>query len=195
MNIDLTIFNIIHNLAGKSALLDYFAIFCAEYLGYVLIVFLFAYAFYKMISNQKNQKQSAWEIYKNNFKMVVEALIVAGFTRFVLAEIIRKLMFRARPFVQLNLHPLVNQSPLEASFPSGHATFFFALSTIVYFYNKKMGFWFYVVSVLIVFGRVFVGIHWPSDILAGAILGILVGFVLNWLFRNHANKLIKNYNN
>lgn len=195
MNIDLTIFNVIHNLAGRNALLDWLGVFCAEYLGYVLILFLFAYAFYKMVSNQKNQKQSAWEIYKNNFKMVVEALVAAGFTRFVLAEIIRKLMFRARPFVQLNLQPLINQSPLEASFPSGHATFFFALSTIVYFYNKKMGVWFYIASILIVLGRVFVGIHWPSDILAGAILGILVGWALNYLFRTHAHKVIKNYNN
>jgi len=194
MNFDLYLFNLIYGLAGRNTLLDYFAIFCAEYLGYILVLFLFSHAFYKMISNPKNQKQLAWQIYKNNFKMVIEALIVAVFTRFVLAEIMRAFWFRARPFVQLNMQPLINQSPLEASFPSGHATFFFALSTIVYFYNKKMGIWFYIASIFIGLSRIFVGVHWPSDILAGAVLGILVGFVLNYLFRNHAHKVIKNYN-
>lgn len=184
MNIDLIIFNLINGLAGKNALLDYVAIFCAEYLGYILIAVLIGYALFNPTLPRLRR-----------VRMVVEALIAAGFTRFVLAEIIRKLMFRARPFVQLNLHPLVNQSPLEASFPSGHTTFFFALSTIVYFYNKKLGIWFYVASILIVLSRVFVGIHWPSDILAGAVLGILVGFVLNYFFRTHAHKVIKNYNN
>ncbi len=94
-----------------------------------------------------------------------------------------------------NFIPLISQSSKEASFPSGHATFYFALATIVYFYNKKVGIWFFIVSFFIAVARVFVGVHWPSDILAGALLGILMGYILNWLFRNHAHKIIKEYNN
>lgn len=180
MNIDLYIFNLINGLAGRWAWLDYFGMFCAEYLGYILLAVL---AIFLCIN------------FKKYWKMVFEALIAALITRFVLTDFIRWLWFRPRPFVALNFVPLINQSPKEASFPSGHASFFFALSTIVYFYNKKAGILFYIASLFIVLARVFVGVHWPSDILVGAVLGILMGWILNWLFRKYAHKIIKGYNN
>jgi undecaprenyl-diphosphatase len=126
--------------------------------------------------------------------MAIEAIIAAVITKFILADFIRWLWFRPRPFVALNFIPLIDQSPKEGAFPSGHASFFFALSTIVYLYNKKAGIIFYIASFFIIIARVFVGVHWPSDILAGAVLGILMGWFLNKIFRKHAHRLIKNYN-
>lgn len=180
MNIDLYIFNLINGFAGKWASLDYFAMFCAEYLAYVLVAILLLF----LAIN-----------FKKYWKMVLEAIVAAVVTRFILTDFIRWLWFRPRPFVALHFPPLINQSPLEASFPSGHASFFFALSTIVFYYNKKAGSLFYIGSFLIVIARVFVGIHWPSDVLAGALLGILMGYILNMLFRKHAHKIIRGYNN
>jgi undecaprenyl-diphosphatase len=72
--------------------------------------------------------------------------------------------------------------------PSGHATLFFALSAVIYFYNKKLGIFCFISSTLIVLARVFGGIHWPSDVLAGAIIGILSGWLINKLFRNYFEK-------
>ena len=172
MNLDLYLFNLINQFAGRWVWLDYFAMFCAQYLGYVLLLILFLLLIFR---------------FKKYWKMVLEAIAAAVFADFILAEIIWHFWFRPRPFVSLNFIPLINQSPTEASFPSGHATFFFALSTIVYLYNKKLGIIFYIASLFIVVARVFAGVHWPSDILAGAILGILTGWILN--------KLIKKYNN
>lgn len=179
MNLDLIIFNFINGFAGQWIWLDYLGMFFAQYFEYVLWIALVLF----LVVN-----------FRKYWKMVLEAVIVAGFTRFVLGEIIRKIWFRPRPFVSLNFIPLINQSAKEASFPSGHATFYFALSTIIYFYNKKAGILFYIASFLIILARVFVGVHWPSDILAGAILGILTGIILNWLFRKYAHKIIKGYN-
>ena len=179
MNLDLFLFNLINGLAGKWAWLDYLGISCADYLGYVLLFVLLLFLAFN---------------YKKYWKMVFESLAAAFITRFVMAEIIRWLRFRPRPFVVENFIPLINQNPAESSFPSGHALFYFALSTIVYFYNKKAGILFYISSFLIVISRVFAGIHWPSDILAGAALGVLIGWALNKLFRKYAHKLIKNYN-
>ena len=179
MNTDLDLFNLINQFAGKWAWLDYFAMFCADYLGYVLLFVIFLFV---VIS------------FKKYWKMAFEAGLAALITKFILADFIRWLWFRPRPFVSLNFIPLINQSAKEASFPSGHASFYFALSTIVYLYNKKIGILFYIATVLIVIARVFVGVHWPSDILAGAVLGILMGWLLNKIFRKHANKLVKNYN-
>lgn len=180
MNLDLYFFNLINGLAGKWAQLDYLAMFLAQYFEYLLWFCLLLLLAINL---------------KKYWRMVIEAAIAAVFTKFILTGLIRWLWFRPRPFVAENFIPLIDQSPKEASFPSGHASFYFALSTIVYCYNKKLGTFFYIASFFIVISRVFVGVHWPSDILAGAVLGILMGWVLNKLFRKHAHKIIKGYNN
>lgn len=167
MNIDLYFFNLINGFAGRWIWLDFLGIFFAKYFEYFL---LFCVLLFLVIN------------FKKYWRTVLVALVAAVFSRFVLAEIIRWLWFRPRPFVVLNFTPLISKSAEEASFPSGHASFYFALSTIIYFYNKKAGILFYIASFLIVLGRVFAGAHWPSDILAGAILGILTALILNKLF-------------
>lgn len=169
-NLDLYIFNLINGFAGRWAWLDFLGMFFAQYFEYFLWLGLLIF----LAVN-----------FKKYWKMVLEAGVAAVFTRFVLAQFIRYLWFRQRPFVSLNFVPLINQSADEASFPSGHASFYFALSTIVYYYNKKAGIFFYISSFLIVLSRVFTGVHWPSDILVGAILGILMGYLLNKLFKKY----------
>jgi len=172
MNIDLYLFNLINQFAGKWEWLDYSAMFFAKYLEWFLWLVLILFLVVNI---------------KKNWKIVVQAFLAAGITKFILAEFIRWLWFRPRPFVALNFIPLINQSPLEASFPSGHASFYFAMSTIVYFYNKKAGILFYIATIIITLSRIFVGVHWPSDILAGAVLGVLVAWGLNKLFKKYEN--------
>lgn len=173
MNIDLYFFNLINGLAFKWYWLDFIGFFIAKYSEYILAVVLVLF----LAIN-----------FKKYWRMLLEAIIAAVFTRFVLAEIIRWLWSRPRPFVTNNVNLLIDYNAEESSFPSGHASFYFALSTIVYFYNKKIGIIFYIASLFIVLARVFVGIHWPSDILAGAIIGILVGLVLNKIFKKYFPK-------
>lgn len=175
MNIDLYFFNLINGLALKWYWLDFIGFFIAKYSEYILAVVLVLF----LVIN-----------FKKYWRMLLEAIIAAAFTRFVLVEIIRWLWFRPRPFVTNNVNLFIDYNAKEASFPSGHASFYFALSTIIYFYNKRIGIIFYIVSLFIVLDRVFVGIHWPSDILAGVIIGILVGLILNKIFKKYFPKKI-----
>jgi undecaprenyl-diphosphatase len=160
--IDYFIFQKINSLAGKSVCIDSLGIFFAEYLGYFLVAILFLF----LLKNSKKYRP-----------MAVKGLISAFFSRFGIIELIRFFWDRSRPFVENNVNLLLNH-PVTSSFPSGHAAFYFGLSTIVYFYNKKLGILFLISSSLISISRVFVGVHWPSDILAGAIVGIFSGWLV-----------------
>jgi len=171
--LDGKIFNWVNQFAGKNVCFDSAAIFFASYFQYVVVFCLLLFLF-------KN--------FKKYLKMVIPALAAAIFARFVIVEIIRYFLPRFRPFVGNNINLLVNQSPSEPSFPSGHAAFFFALATVIYFYNKKAGIMFFIFAFLISISRVFVGIHWSSDILVGAIIGIFSG----WLVVKLTRKFIKN---
>ncbi len=169
--IDYFIFQKINSLAGKSVCFDSFAIFCADYLEYVLVLVLALF----LLRN-----------YKKYWRFVIKALGAAVLSRFVIAEIIRFFWNKPRPFIENHVNLLINQGP-EPSFPSGHAAFYFGLSTIVYFYNKKLGILFLISSSLISISRVFVGVHWPSDVLAGAVIGIFSG----WLVKKISEKFKK----
>ena len=158
---DLYLFNLINQFALRCFWFDFLAIVLAEFLPYFLIIALIIFSL---------------KDYKKYSKIVIEALVAAFFARFALVSFIRWVLPRARPFVNNNVNLLFEHQ--GSSFPSGHAAFFFALSTIIYFYNKKIGALFFLTSILIVLARIFSGIHWPSDILAGAIVGIISGLVI-----------------
>lgn len=163
MSLDFYIFHSINGFVGKNVCLDGLAIFFAENFQYFVVLLLVLF----LAVN-----------YRKYLKMIISAILAAIFSRFIIAEIIRFIFPRSRPFVDNNVNLLVSHNPSESSFPSGHASFFFALAAVVYFYNKKLGVAFFVFAFLISISRVFVGIHWPSDILAGAIVGIFSGWLI-----------------
>lgn len=169
---DFLIFQKINSFVGKSVCLDSLGIFFAEYLGYFLIGILILFLL----------KDS-----KKYWSMVAKALVAAILARFVITEIIRFFWQRARPFIENQVNLLLFHDT-TGSFPSGHAAFYFALSTIVYFYNKKAGAFFLIASFLIGISRIFTGVHWPSDILVGAIIGIFSGWLIIKIFNKFFRK-------
>jgi undecaprenyl-diphosphatase len=80
---------------------------------------------------------------------------------------------RPRPFLAHPVHVLVAKS-FDGSFPSIHATAAFAVAVAVLFYNRRMGAVLLVLATLIAFSRVFVGLHYPGDVLGGALLGSVI---------------------
>jgi undecaprenyl-diphosphatase len=173
MYYDLKFFEAINNLSGQSKTADYAGVFFADYLPYILGMFLLILLFYP----RKNIKE--------NRAMVVVSVIAALVARFGVKTILVLFYARPRPYVNLDsTHKLITLNPIEnfQSFPSGHTLFFFALSTVIYSFNKKLGVIFFIFSTLIAIARIFVGVHWPSDILVGILLGIVVGFIINWLY-------------
>jgi len=57
------------------------------------------------------------------------------------------------------------------------------MATVVYLYNKKWGIGFFIATILITLGRVMAGVHYPSDILGGALVGVAVAYTVLYLTR------------
>ncbi len=163
LRVDLFFFEAVNQFAGRFWWLDALAVFFARYFEFFLIFFLLLFL-------ARN--------FKKYWLMVVQAAAAAVLARLVIVEFIRWLLPRGRPFVENHVNLLFDYNQSAASFPSGHAAFYFAIATVVYLYSKKAGVFFFIASFLISLARVFSGIHWPSDILAGVAVGVLSGFLL-----------------
>lgn len=88
-----------------------------------------------------------------------------------------------RPYIALNEKPLVMFAPTDYSFPSGHACFAFFMATLVFIRNRRLGVLFYFVAILISWGRVLANVHYPIDVVGGAVLGVGIGWVIDYFMR------------
>lgn len=158
------------NLAGGSSLfVGNIVIFLAEYLPYFVVIAFLYFAF--------RSRQAFFERMHLFAEGVGAAIIARGFV-----EVFRFFIHRPRPFVDDHaIVALLNET--SYSFPSGHATFFFALSTVVYFYDKRWGVWFFFASTVISLARIMGGVHYLTDIIGGVILGIFVSILTHSFLR------------
>ena len=69
----------------------------------------------------------------------------------------------------------------DYSFPSGHTSASFAAATAIYAIDRRWGVAAYVLAALIGFSRLYLGVHFPTDVLAGAVVGILAAKAAQWL--------------
>jgi undecaprenyl-diphosphatase len=76
--------------------------------------------------------------------------------------------------------PLVH-APTDASFPSGHAATGFAAATVLTFARPRWAPAFYLLATAIAFSRVYVGVHYPLDVVAGALLGVGIAVALRFV--------------
>ena len=88
--------------------------------------------------------------------------------------------FRPRPFVDLDVS-LLFYEPTDSSFPANTAAASFAIAAAVWGVNRRVGLALFVAAGLYGFARVYAGVHYPLDILAGAMIGVVVAFLVSKL--------------
>jgi len=98
--------------------------------------------------------------------------VIAGLC---LAALVAQLYSDARPFVSRTDTRLLVSHAADNGFPSDHATVSFAVAGTLIWWRPWLGILAIFLASLIGFARVFVGVHWPSDVAAGAAIGIVSG--------------------
>ena len=118
--------------------------------------------------------------YFTESKLFAYSLIFGVITLGLMIDIIKMYIRRARPYIKLKTIRIVGSKASGRSFPSGHTgQAFFLASLIVHYYHVNMYLWIllYATALLVGITRIYVGMHYPRDVLAGAILGTAWGII------------------
>ncbi|MDC2864460.1 undecaprenyl-diphosphatase [Bacillus sp. BP-3] len=173
---DYEIFQWVNSFVYKYPLLDKMMIFFAEYAQYILIVLLFI----------------LWITNKENRVTVFQALFACSIA-FTMNRVSELFFYRDRPFVSHHIKQLVDHAA-NSSFPSDHATAALVITVTIWLCNRGKTFMWIIFGMCIAFSRIWVGVHYPFDVLTGIILGGCTALLVHYriMKMNFLNK-ITNY--
>lgn len=162
---DYQLFQLINGLAVSMSFLNPLMRFLAqdaEYLFYIGVIF------YWFIRTESNRR------------MIVQAL-TAACAGLAVSGLIGDFFYRDRPFVTHAVFQLIKH-PANASFPSDHAIGAFVIATTIWLFRKADGKLWLALAACIAFSRIWTGVHYPSDVLAGALIGIAAAAGVHQIF-------------
>lgn len=129
-------------------------------------------------------------IFKKTRKLGFAALIALGFASVMNSIVLKDLFDRARPYIMdasywknvatdgwVYTMPFESLKENSVSFPSGHTASSFAFATGIFYIDKKKGIFPLILAALIGFSRIYIHVHYPSDVLGGVITGIVFGLI------------------
>lgn len=97
--------------------------------------------------------------------------------------ILKNVVARERPCWIDDTIPLLLNSPVDYSFPSGHTMNGFTAALTLFFYNKKWGTVALILAAVIAFSRLYHFVHFPTDVLAGIVIGVVSAVVMQKIFQ------------
>ncbi len=160
---DTSLFHLLYSFAHRSPLFDALIVFFASYFPVLLFIAFFAFIFF--IGSSSRQRLLLF------LGFLLSGIIARG----ILVSAIRFFYHRPRPFLVFDINPLF--TPAGFSFPSGHASLFFALSFFLFFFSRKAGLLALCASLFLGVFRIISGVHYPFDILGGIFFGFLSAYL------------------
>jgi len=178
-SLDYDLFRGINGWAGHSHAVDAIMVVCAKFLPVVFALVLLGLWLTWKPTNQRAA-----------FMAGISALVALG-----VGQLIGIAFPRPRPYLTHQVKLLISPTA-DTSFPSDHATLGFAVAVFVWRYNRRAGTALLLLALVLAFARVFVGAHYPIDVLGGAVLGTLTSMAIAVLsesspLRNWLNAFFK----
>ena len=170
-NLDTQLSDKLFFVTKSSRVFSQIAIFCAAYLLWICIAILVLFVVWSQI---RISGQFSW----TNFVFLEAAVFLRLFVPWIVTMIFSFSIRRTRPFRAEHHKPLIHMPFETPSFPSAHATISFVFVT--FFIGDAILFPLALaMAVAVVYGRVAVGVHYVSDILAGAVVGLVFGVLVS----------------
>jgi len=158
---DVKIFRAIHQLIGRSSLIDQFMILVSNKVRYVYFLILIVMWFKKY-----------------PYRQMTNNAVISAFIALILNLFFKLFISKPRPFLKSRVGILI-PSKIDSSFPSKHTLLVFAVSTSILLYNRVLGSIMTGLAVLTGFSRIWVGHHYPSDIIGSALLGSVTSMFIH----------------
>jgi undecaprenyl-diphosphatase len=117
------------------------------------------------------------------WRIVRTSLLPLVITTSILEQPVKRYFRRRRPFIDIIQATVIGKKPGTWSFPSGHSATAFAGAWLFGGYFRKLRPLFYTIASLVAFSRIYLGDHYPGDVLSGSALGTLFAVILRRLLR------------
>ena len=132
-------------------------------------------------------------IFKNTRKIGLYSIISLAACFIVTNVILKNVIARPRPFEESEsilsfLNSICIELPDSHSFPSGHTAASFAVAFMIWLFNKRHGTPSIIMAVLVGISRIYLCVHYVTDVIAGMMIGIIVAFVAYWVLEHILNK-------
>lgn len=115
-------------------------------------------------------------IFEHRYEKFVRIILVTGIS-FVLVSVIRHFIDSERPYTRYTFTPLVQKEKKGDSMPSRHVFSAFVIGMAYMYINVFLGSVLLIVGTAMAIVRVIVGVHFPRDVIVGAVIGIVAGLI------------------
>ncbi|WP_338453013.1 undecaprenyl-diphosphatase [Niallia oryzisoli] len=154
------VFKLINQFSGRCSPIDLLMILISNKIRYVFIFVLI----FMWFRNDSYKKVSYNAVKSMGITLLIHTLI-------------KMFYFKPRPFIKHRVGILI-PSKMDTTFPSKHTLLVFAISTSIFFYDRVLGSIMWVLSVLTGFSRIWVGHHYPFDIIGSAFIATITSAIL-----------------
>ncbi len=131
-----------------------------------------------------------WFYKKRGLALLIAGGIAVGLNDFIGHNILKEIVARPRPCHTLPDFQHITNCSNSFSFPSNHASNLFTAATVISLSFREMAFIAYTCALLVGYSRVYLAVHYPSDVLGGALCGIVMG-TLGYLLYKKIRKILK----
>lgn len=127
-------------------------------------------------------------------RKIAEVIIISFILNILVVNVLLKISVgRVRPYEAFGFNDLLIRNLSDNSFPSGHTSYAFSFVTVIFLLSKSKFLKIYmaIIAILIALSRLYLYVHFPTDVLAGAIIGILLGIAALKIYNTQTYKKVR----